>query len=204
MFRPLASLAILGAVFFLAFFAYLLFNLVDGHFLSADFYSEALAEQNVYARLYDEVLVDPALEDESKELLGNLDVPQNEMAGLARNIMPPEYLQGETERTLHNLIGYLKKDVDELELYINLGGPLDNASVGVGEVRRGPHRPDRSRRSWRGDGNGRRTGCRRPIGPNGLRRRRHTNRRGRGLTAGHGSPAGRRPHPARTGDTGDR
>ena len=127
MFRPLASL-VLGAVFFLAFFAYLLFNLVDGHFLSADFYSQALAEQNVYARLYDEVLVDPALEDESMELLGNVDVPQNEMAGLARNIMPPDYLQGETERTLHNLIGYLKKDLDGLELYIDLSGPLDNAS----------------------------------------------------------------------------
>ena len=127
LFRPLLSL-VLGAVFFLAFFAYLLFNIVDGHFLSANFYAAALAEQNVYARLYDEVLVDPALEDESKELLGNLDVPQDEVAGLARNIMPPEYLQRETERSLRGLIGYLKKDADELELHIDLTGPLHNAS----------------------------------------------------------------------------
>ena len=128
MFRPLASM-VLGAIAFLAFFAFLLFSVVDGHFLSADFYAEALSEQGVYERVYDEVLVDPELEDTTDELLGNVDVPQDEVADVARRIMPPEYLQGETERALDDLIGYLKKDTDELDLYIDLAGPLDNASV---------------------------------------------------------------------------
>ena len=128
MFRPLASM-VLGAVAFLAFFLYLLFNVGDRHFLSADFYAEALAEQDVYTRVYDEVLVDPELEDTTRELLGNVDVPQDEVADLAKRIMPPEYLQRETERNLDGLIDYLKKDADELDLYIDLAGPLENASA---------------------------------------------------------------------------
>ena len=127
MFRPLASL-VLGAIAFLAFFAYLFFNLVDGHILSSEFYAEALVENDAYVRLYDEVLVDPALQDEAKELLGSLEVPQEEMALVAKRIMPPEYLQGETERTLNGLIDYLNKDTDGLELYIDLAKPLENAS----------------------------------------------------------------------------
>ena len=126
-FRPLASIA-LGILFFLAFFTYLLFNMMDSHVLSSAYYAEALSENNVYSRLYDEVLVDPALEDEAKELLGNVEVPQEDVAAVARNIMPPLYLQGETERNLDNLIGYLKKDTDDLDLYIDLSSPLDNAS----------------------------------------------------------------------------
>ena len=126
-FRPLASIA-LGILFFIAFFAYLLFNMIDSHLLSSAYYAEALSENNVYSRLYDEVLVDPALEDEAKELLGNVEVPQEDVAAVARNIMPPLYLQGETERGLDNLIGYLKKDTDDLDLYIDLSSPLDNAS----------------------------------------------------------------------------
>ena len=128
MFRPLASM-VLGAVAFLAFFVYLLFTVVGGHFLSADFYTEALAEQEVYARVYDEVLVDPEMEDTTKGLLGNVEVPQEEVADVARRIMPPEYLQGETERNLDGLIDYLKKDADGLDLYIDLAGPLESASA---------------------------------------------------------------------------
>ena len=127
MFRPLASM-VLGLLAFLAFFAYLFFNLVDGHVLSTDFYAEALSENEVYARLYDEVLVDPALEDEAKELLGNVDVPQEDVAAVAKRIMPPAYLQQETERTLDGLIDYLKRDTDDLDLYIELAEPLENAS----------------------------------------------------------------------------
>ncbi len=126
-FRPLLSL-VFGLIAFLAFFAYLLFNLVDGHVLSADFYAEALAENEVYVRLYDEVLVDPVLEDETKELLGNIDVPPEDVADVAKRIMPPAYLQDETERTLDGLIDYLKKDTDDLELYIDLAEPLENAA----------------------------------------------------------------------------
>ena len=127
MFRPLSSL-ILGAVVFLAFFAYLLFNVFDGHFLSADFYAEALEEEEVYLRVYDEVLVDPELEDVREELLGNVDVPLDEVSEVAKRIMPPEYLQSETERVLDELIDYLKRDTDELDLYVELAGPLENAS----------------------------------------------------------------------------
>ena len=106
-------------------FTYLLFNMIDSHVLSSDYYAQALSENNVYSRLYDEVLVDPALEAEAKELLGNVEVPQEDVVAVARNIMPPLYLQGETERGLDNLIDYLKKDTDDLELYIDLSSPLE-------------------------------------------------------------------------------
>ncbi len=127
MFRPFLSL-VLGAVAFLAFFFYLLSSLVDGHLLSPDFYAQALAEQDAYSRLYDEVLVDPELEDPIQQALGDVDVPQEDVADVARRIMPPAYLQAEVERSLETLVGYLKRDTDELELYIELAAPLDRAA----------------------------------------------------------------------------
>ena len=118
---PILSLVILGA-----FLAYLL--LAAMHTLaSPGFYTGGLAEEKVYDRLYDEVLVDPDLLETREELLGGIDVPDDDIARVAKNVLPPDYLQAETERTLESLAAYLKKDTEVLELHVDLGEPLANA-----------------------------------------------------------------------------
>ncbi len=97
-------------------------------FVSPSFYTEALLEERVYDRVYDEVLVDPALQGTQEELLGGIQVPAEEAAEVARRVLPPGYLQAETERAIAALMGYLKKDTETLELYVDLEVPLTNAA----------------------------------------------------------------------------
>lgn len=118
---PVLSLVILGA-----FFAYLW--LASVHTLaSPGFYTGGLSEERVYDRLYDEVLVDPAIRETREELLGGIDVPADDVALVAKRVLSPDYLQGETEGTLESLAAYLKKDTEVLELYVDLAGPLAKA-----------------------------------------------------------------------------
>ena len=58
------------------------------NFLTAEFYNENLSDNDVYNRFYDEVLIDPAFDDTTGKLLGNVDIPQADMVGIAREIVP--------------------------------------------------------------------------------------------------------------------
>lgn len=126
--RPLFRL-VFGIIIFLAFFTYLMVSTVTDNLLSADFYTAPLSDNNVYERFYDEVLVDLAYEDTKDELLGDIDIPTDDIAGVAKRIMTPDYLQAEVERTINSAVDYLKKDSDTLDLYIDLLTPLNNAKA---------------------------------------------------------------------------
>ena len=121
--RPIAT-AILMVVVFFALFGFLLtYNLRD-NFLSAKFYNDNLAENDVYNRFYDEVLVDPEFNDTTDELLGNIDIPQEDIVGVAREIMPADYLQYQVEGAVTGAIDYLNKETDTPEVFIELAPPL--------------------------------------------------------------------------------
>ena len=124
-FRTVASL-VLGLVIFFGFLGFLLVNNVRDNFLSAEFYTNSLSENDIYNRFYDEVLLDPEYEDTTKELLGDIDVSQTDIADLAREIITTEYLQQEVERAVSGAIDYLNKKSDTLQVFINLGPPLEN------------------------------------------------------------------------------
>ena len=96
-FRSITSF-IFGIVIFLGFFAFLMMTTFRDNFLTAEFYTESLAENNVYNRIYDEVLPDEDFADTTSELLGDIkDVPQSDIKQVTREIIPPEYLQDEVE-----------------------------------------------------------------------------------------------------------
>ena len=124
-FRSIASL-ILGLVIFFAFLGYLLIANVRDNFLTTEFYNESLSENNVYNRIYDEVLLDKEFEDTTSELLGDIDVAHEDIVDVAREIMPTEYLQEQVEGAVNAAIDYLNKKTDEPDLYLDLGPPLEN------------------------------------------------------------------------------
>ena len=123
--RSIASL-ILGLVIFFGLFFLLVMNNVRDNFLTANFYNDSLSENNVYDRIYDEVLLDPAYEDKTSELLGDIDVAHGDIIALTREIISPSYLQQEVGQAVIGTIDYINKDTDEPDIYIHLGPPIDN------------------------------------------------------------------------------
>ena len=117
---------IFGTVVFFAFLGFLLVTTVRDNFLSSDFYTDSFAENRIYDRIYEEVLLDPEFEDTTAELLGDIDVPTQDIATVARAIITPEYLRSQVEGAVVGAIDYLNKDTDTPEVFIDLGPPLDN------------------------------------------------------------------------------
>ena len=122
--RPLFSL-VFGILLLVACLGFVVINSVRDNFLSSDFYVDTLAENDVYNRIYDEVLTDPEFEETTQDLMGDIEVPQQDIVGLAKQIIPPDYLQSQVEGAITGTIDYLNKETDEPEIYVDLGPPLD-------------------------------------------------------------------------------
>ena len=122
-FRSVVSL-IMGLAVFFGFVLVLSVDNLRGNFLDAEFYTAALADKDVYNRFYDEVLLDPEFDDTTSEVLGNIDVPREDVAGVAKRIIPPDYLKSQVEQAVHGTIDYLNKDSQDAIVFIDLGPPL--------------------------------------------------------------------------------
>src|SRR3972149_2414678 len=101
--RAILSL-LLGALVFLGLLAFLLVATVRDNFLSADFYTDALTDNDIYNRVYDDLFTDPDFAYRAKQLMGNFAVPTEDIAGLARQILPPDYLQTQVEGAVNGVI----------------------------------------------------------------------------------------------------
>jgi hypothetical protein len=120
------SALVLGVVVFVGFLLLLLTNVSD-KLLNADFYNEIIAGENTYNRIYDEVLLDDDLEGTRNDLLGEIRVVSDQdLVNLLREIIPPEYLQSQVEGAIGRTADYFNEDAETLDLYIELGPPLDN------------------------------------------------------------------------------
>ncbi len=99
-------------------------------------YKAAISDTGVYARIYDEVLLDEALRERSSRLLGNIEIATHEDAvRVLRDIMPPEYLREQTEANSDRFTGYLRHESEDLELYVSLTEPLERVEpAALGEV----------------------------------------------------------------------
>ncbi|PKB64755.1 MAG: hypothetical protein BZY80_02280 [SAR202 cluster bacterium Io17-Chloro-G2] len=124
--RPIASF-VLGIIVFAGLILLVVGGNLTGKLLDPDFYTGALAEQDTYNRIYTEILVDPDLELTTQDLLGNINVDQADIVPLLRDILPPEYIQAQVEEAIGRTVGYLNGDLEELEVYLDLGPPLANA-----------------------------------------------------------------------------
>ena len=122
--RPTVTL-ILGIVLLLGCLGFALVDGVGDNFLSSDFYLDNLAENDVYDRIYDEVLPDPEFADTTQDLMGGVQVPRRDVVGVAREIIPPDYLQDQVEGAVSATIDYVNKDTHDLRPFIDLGPPLE-------------------------------------------------------------------------------
>ena len=126
LFRAAVAL-VLFVIIFVGFLSYLILNNFSDKLLSVDFYTNTLAAEDTYNRIYDDILLDDELKETTERFLGDIEVVSHqEIVDLLREIMPPEYIQSEVEGAIERTVDYINEDVDELELYIDLNQPLDN------------------------------------------------------------------------------
>lgn len=104
---------------------------LTGKLLDPEFYTGTLAGQDTYNRVYTEILVDPELEQTTRDLLGDIDVDPVDIVPLLQEILPPEYIQAQVEQAIERTVGYFNGDLDELEVYLDLGPPLADAKEAI-------------------------------------------------------------------------
>ena len=98
---------------------------IAGRLEDPEVYRAAFTGADAYNRIYDEVLVDPAVQDETLDLLGGVGLESREAVDALRDVMPPAYLQEQTEANIDRFTGFLSHDLERLELYVELREPLD-------------------------------------------------------------------------------
>ena len=109
---------------------------VSGKLLNGEFYAGLLREHDTYRLLYDQVLVDDRVREwfETSGAEERAGVGYGELAGLARDVVPPEALQRHVEGVLSQLDGYMRGESARLAVYLELGGELDRVTPAVLEL----------------------------------------------------------------------
>ncbi len=128
--------ALAGLVLGLAVFAGLLYFLVVVNFsqrlVDSEVYNVAIRDTDAYNRIYDEVLVDEALKETQEKLLGYVKfrIPDDEVEVL-REIMPPDYLQEQTEENIDRFTSFLRYEKDDLAISFSMKEPLNQQESAV-------------------------------------------------------------------------
>ena len=128
--------AVAGLILGLVIFAGLLYSLVLVNFTQRledpEVYKTAINETDAYNRIYDEVLVDDALEDHTDDLLGGVEVAaREEVVEVLKDVMPPSYLREQIENNIDRYTGYLAGDYEKLDIFVELEEPLERVEPAV-------------------------------------------------------------------------
>ncbi|MFE2866931.1 hypothetical protein [Embleya sp. NPDC059259] len=94
--------------------------------LNRAFYQAALDDERAYNRMYDEVLVDPAAAQVTRDLLARIPVPSSVITANLKSVLPPATLRGIVDRQIANTIGYLRGEQSVLRLTVDLRPVLGN------------------------------------------------------------------------------
>ena len=135
--RKLALLRVLGSLLLgLAVVVGLLYFLVavnlSQNLVESETYSIAVSDTNAYHRIYQEVLADPEVKENIGNLLGGVEFDEvDEGTEVLREVMPPSYLQAQTEDNINRLTGFLSGEREELEIYARLRLPLERVESAV-------------------------------------------------------------------------
>ena len=128
--------ALAGLILGMVVFAGLIYHLVVVNFSqrleNPEVYNVAINDTDAYNRIYDEVLVDEALDAQTANLVGDLDIAVNQEAvEVLKDVMPPAYLREQTEDNIERFTGFLRHDLDDLEIYVGLKEPLGRIEPAV-------------------------------------------------------------------------
>lgn len=129
--RALAGL-VLGLVVFAGLIYYLVVVNFSQRLEDPEVYNLAISDTDAYNRVYDEVLVDDALEGQTANLVGDLEVDVNEEAvEILRDVMPPAYLREQTEDNIARFTGFLRHEREDLTITVSLREPLERIEPAV-------------------------------------------------------------------------
>ena len=128
--RIVASL-MLGLVILAGLLCYLLLVNISQRLDDSEVYKDAIDRTDAYNRIYDEVLVDEGVQDQTLDLLGGVDLEAQESIEVLRDVMPPAYLQEQMEANIDRFTGFLSHDLERLDLYLELREPLDRVEAVV-------------------------------------------------------------------------
>lgn len=125
--------ALCGLTLGLLVFAGLLYLLVVVNIVQRlddpELYRASFTETDAYNRIYDEVLVDAAVQDQTLDLLGGVGLETQEAIEVLRDVIPPAYLQEQVEANIDRFTGFLSHDLERLNLYLELKEPLDRVEA---------------------------------------------------------------------------
>jgi hypothetical protein len=123
---------VLGIIIFVSFLSFLLVNHFTGKLLDSSFYAQVLDSQDAYNRIYNEVLLGNEVRESTRQLTDDLQLmTHEELVELARDIVPPDYIHDQVEENIQQLTEYMGGEVDVLELYLELGPPLDRVKPAI-------------------------------------------------------------------------
>ena len=129
--RALAGL-VLGMVVFSGLGYFLVVVNLSQRLEDPEVYNLAISDTDAYNRVYDEVLVDEALEGQTANLLGDLEVDvSGEAVEILRDVMPPAYLREQTENNIGRFTGFLRHEREDLMIYVSLREPLERIEPAV-------------------------------------------------------------------------
>ena len=129
----LLGLAVVAGLLYLLVAVNLSQNLVE-----SETYNVAISDTGAYNRFHQEVLADPDVKEDIGNLLGGVEFDQvDEVIEILREVMPPSYLQAQTEDNINRFTGFLSGEREELEIYARLRLPLERIESAVlGEIHR--------------------------------------------------------------------
>ena len=127
---------LLSLCFIASFFAYLAVSVVTDSLLNARFYTRALERNNIYDRVYTELLADPALRSVTERLLGDLRISRrysqesySQIVSALRLVLPPDVLRQATDFLFRELTAYLSGERRQLRSNINLTRAINDPEL---------------------------------------------------------------------------
>ncbi|GIV81925.1 MAG: hypothetical protein KatS3mg051_1279 [Anaerolineae bacterium] len=127
---------LLSICFIASFFAYLAVYVVTENLLNAHFYTRALERNNIYERVYTELLADPALRSVTERLLGDLRISRrysqetySQLVSALRLVLPPDVLRQATDFLFQELTAYLAGERQRLRSNINLSKAINDPEL---------------------------------------------------------------------------
>jgi hypothetical protein len=122
---------VLGLLFVVSYLLFTVGLVVRKDLLDPEFYIRALADTDVYDRVYTEILADPEMQDRFREQLAiNLDLVVEELyaqvVAAAALIVPPQTLQAATESVVRDVVTYVRGDSPRLEATMPNSHALDS------------------------------------------------------------------------------
>lgn len=110
--------AAIAVLMVLGFVAFVVTGAVRGKLVSKGFYEEALREQKVYDRLFDDLVNDPKFKPQLEALFGGINVAPEDVKDQIKNIVKPEYIQDIVESAINSFISYFRGEELSIDLRI--------------------------------------------------------------------------------------